>query len=260
MIRFSANLGFLWTDLRLPDAIRAAGEAGFDAVECHMPYETDSSEIVDALTETGLAMISLNTRLGGRPNDFGVAAIPGREDEARSLIEEAVAYAASIGCGFVHVLAGRTDGSAEAQRVYQSNLAHAAACAADAGQRVLIEPLNSTVVDYHLTGVVHAVDTVEAVGSDNLRIMIDCFHSRMMDGSLDDVFDRAWPYLGHIQISAHPDRGEPVGGDIDYHELLPALAARGWDEPFGAEYTPRRGVAEGLGWLTHWHEQRRNDS
>ncbi|EIM73861.1 hydroxypyruvate isomerase [Nitratireductor aquibiodomus RA22] len=34
MLRFSANLGFLWTELALPDAVRRAHAAGFDAVEC----------------------------------------------------------------------------------------------------------------------------------------------------------------------------------------------------------------------------------
>ena len=38
MARISANLGFLWRDLELPDAIRAAAGAGFAAVECHEPY------------------------------------------------------------------------------------------------------------------------------------------------------------------------------------------------------------------------------
>ncbi|MEN8934506.1 MAG: isomerase, partial [Planktotalea arctica] len=37
-MKFSANLGFLWSELSLPDAIRAAKAAGFDAVECHWPY------------------------------------------------------------------------------------------------------------------------------------------------------------------------------------------------------------------------------
>ena len=32
MLRFSANLGFLWTDLALTDAIKAAAAFGFDAV------------------------------------------------------------------------------------------------------------------------------------------------------------------------------------------------------------------------------------
>jgi hydroxypyruvate isomerase len=39
MLRFSANLGFLWTELPLPAAIMAAAKAGFDAVECHWPFD-----------------------------------------------------------------------------------------------------------------------------------------------------------------------------------------------------------------------------
>jgi len=35
----------LWTELTLPNAIRAAAKAGFDAVECHWPYDTPASEI-----------------------------------------------------------------------------------------------------------------------------------------------------------------------------------------------------------------------
>ena len=64
MVKFSANLGFLWTDKTLPEAIKAAGEAGFDAVECHWPYEYDASQIADILAETGLPMLGLNTRKG----------------------------------------------------------------------------------------------------------------------------------------------------------------------------------------------------
>ena len=38
-MRFSANLGFLYTDRPLTEAIHAAHAAGFDAVECHWPYD-----------------------------------------------------------------------------------------------------------------------------------------------------------------------------------------------------------------------------
>lgn len=37
MTKFSASLAFLWADRPLPDAIRAAGAAGFDAVESTGP-------------------------------------------------------------------------------------------------------------------------------------------------------------------------------------------------------------------------------
>ena len=38
MPKFSANLGFLWQELALCDAVHAAAAAGFDAVEFHWPY------------------------------------------------------------------------------------------------------------------------------------------------------------------------------------------------------------------------------
>ena len=57
MVTFSANLGFLWADLPLPAAIRAAKAAGFEAVECHWPYATPKAEIRAALKETGFEML-----------------------------------------------------------------------------------------------------------------------------------------------------------------------------------------------------------
>ena len=49
MTRFSANLGFLWNDRPLADAIHAAEAAGFDAVECHWPYDQDiDADALDA--------------------------------------------------------------------------------------------------------------------------------------------------------------------------------------------------------------------
>ena len=57
-MRFSANLGFLWTDRSLPEAIYAAKEAGFDAVECHWPYESDANAVKQALITTGLPCLA----------------------------------------------------------------------------------------------------------------------------------------------------------------------------------------------------------
>ena len=82
-MRFSANLGFLWADLPLPQAIRAAAAAGFDAVECHWPYDADPAEVAAALRDTGLPMLGLNT-LRGALGENGLSALPGREAEARA--------------------------------------------------------------------------------------------------------------------------------------------------------------------------------
>ena len=62
MPRFSANLGYLWKELPLPEAVLAARKAGFDAVEFHEPYHYPAEEIREALDETSLKMLGLNTR------------------------------------------------------------------------------------------------------------------------------------------------------------------------------------------------------
>ena len=110
-MRYSANLGFLFTDLPLPQAIHAAKDAGFDAVECHFPYDVPAADVATALQETGLAMLGLNTWPGDKAaGDFGLAALTGREDEARAAIAQALDYAIATGTKAVHVMAGRTDG------------------------------------------------------------------------------------------------------------------------------------------------------
>jgi len=42
--KYSANIGFLWDHLPLPERIMAASKAGFDAVECHFPYVYEAPE------------------------------------------------------------------------------------------------------------------------------------------------------------------------------------------------------------------------
>ena len=117
MIQFSANLGFLWTDRSLLEAIHSAKAAGFSAVECHWPYETPSNEVAAALKSTGLKMLGLNTLRGDvSAGENGVAALLGREVDARAFIEKAVNYATDIDCKNIHVMAGFTDKGVAAQK------------------------------------------------------------------------------------------------------------------------------------------------
>ena len=46
---FSANLGFLFTELSLIEGVHAAHAAGFGAIECHFPYATDPRDFKAAL-------------------------------------------------------------------------------------------------------------------------------------------------------------------------------------------------------------------
>lgn len=246
--RYSANLGFLWSDLSLPDAIHRAKAAGFDAVECHWPFAFDAEAVSAALAETGLPMLGLNTLRGDvDAGDFGLAAVAGREAEARAGIDQALDYADAIGARAVHVMAGR--GGDEG--VYVDNIAYAAEEARDLGLSVLLEPLNHRDVDdYFLCEVEQAAEIIRIIGAPNVKIMFDCYHVQIMEGDLLRRIEAHLPFIGHIQIAAAPSRAEPDEGEVAYDRLIPAIYEAGYTGFIGAEYKPRGATDDGLGWLT----------
>lgn len=254
-MRFSANLGFLYTELSVPDAIRAAKADGFDDVECHFPYDTPPDVMRAALDETGLRMLALNTWPGDRvAGDFGLAALVSRAEEARAEIDRAVAYAARVGMDAVHVMAGRTDGGTAAEDQFRKNLDYACGQASTHAMNILIEPINTRdVAGYHLSGTAHAERILAALDRPNLKIMFDCYHMQIMQGDLAKTLERVLPKIGHIQIAAVPDRGEPDAGEIDYRWLMGHLKGLGYGGHVGAEYKPRAATSAGLGWLSHLH-------
>lgn len=249
-MKFSANLGFLWTDLRLPDAIRAAAEAGFDAVECHWPFDVPAADVKAALVETGLPMLGLNTVRGDvARGENGLAALPGREAEARAAIDQALDYAAAIGCGAVHVMAGFSGGP-RARDTFAANLRYACTRAAPMGITILIEPLNHyDAPGYALPTPEEAAHLIRDLGHPNLKLMFDCYHCQIMGGDVARRFTRLMPLIGHVQIAAVPDRGAPDHGELDYRWLLRELETLGWDRPIGAEYRPGGPTGDTLGWM-----------
>ena len=250
MIKWSANLGFLWADRPLPEAIMAARQAGFDAVECHWPYDYEPQLITDSLRQSGLSMLGLNTRRGDvSKGDNGVAAVPGREEEARTYIDEALSYAVAIECQNIHVMAGFTDKSKKAEQTFQANLSYAAEQAEQADKTILIEPLNHhDVPSYHLQSVEAAAQTIDAIGSKRVKIMFDFYHIQILQGDLLNRFKTYLPYIGHVQIAGVPHRAEPDTGEVNYPELLPAVYEAGYNGYVGAEYKPVADTDSGLGW------------
>jgi hydroxypyruvate isomerase len=250
MTRFSANLGFLWTDRPLPDAIRAAKQAGFDAVECHWPYAVAPAAVAAALAETGLEMLGLNTLRGDvAAGDNGLSAIPGREAEARAAIDQAVAYAVAIATPNIHVMAGFASGDA-AHDTFVANLTYACERAAPHGITILIEPLNRyDAPGYFLTSTDQATAIIDRVAAPNLKLMFDCYHVQLMEGDLTHRIGALLPKIGHIQFASVPDRGAPDHGEIAYDHVFGVIAGLGYRAPLGAEYKPVGPTGDTLGWM-----------
>ncbi len=248
MTQFSANLGFLFTEYSLPDAIRAAAKAGFHAVECHWPYDVPAKDVKAALDETGLAMLGLNT-VRGKTGENGLSALVGREDEARAAIDQAVEYAVAIEASNIHVMAGFANGE-EAHTCFVKNLEYACAKAAPHDMNILIEPLNHyDAPNYFLQTSDQAKAIIEAIKADNIKLMFDCYHLQIMEGDLTRRLQDLLPIIGHIQIASVPDRAEPDSGEVSYPHIYDVLSKLGYENPLGAEYKPNTTTETGLGWL-----------
>ena len=61
MLRFAANLGFLWSERPLLKRIEAAAKAGFGAVEMHWPYEVAAADVRRACERYGVRLLGINT-------------------------------------------------------------------------------------------------------------------------------------------------------------------------------------------------------
>src|ERR1700758_1840353 len=64
MLRFSANLSFLFTDLPLPERIDAAAANGFRGVEYMSPYESDLGDLRARLQRHGIEQVLFNLPMG----------------------------------------------------------------------------------------------------------------------------------------------------------------------------------------------------
>lgn len=249
-MKLSANLGFLYSEYDLPDAIRAAARAGFDAVECHWPYATPAADVASALQQTGLPMLGLNTLPGDvAAGDNGLSAIPGREAEARAAIDRAIEYAAATGTRNIHVMAGYAQGAA-ARETFIENLRYATCQSAESAITILIEPLNHhDAPGYFLQTSTQAGEIIAELDAPNLKLMLDCYHLQIMEGDISRRLAALLPIIGHVQIASVPDRAEPDHGELNYAHVFGVLRDLGYDAPVGAEYKPAGKTDDGLAWM-----------
>lgn len=252
MPRFSANLGFLWADLPLLDRIAAAAGAGFKAVELHYPYDHDARLVREACEKASVALLGINTAMGSKPEDRGLAAVPGREAEAREKIDQAFDFASTAGGTGVHVMAGVVppERRQEGRATLIEALGYAAKRAADADLVVLLEPINQRdMPGYFYSSVEDALSIMDEVGSERVKLMFDCYHVGVSQGDVLTRLRKNFARIGHIQIAAVPSRAEPDEGELNYPVIFREIDALGWSGWVGAEYRPRAGTDAGLVWM-----------
>ncbi|UWQ86045.1 hydroxypyruvate isomerase family protein [Leisingera caerulea] len=247
MIRFSAHLGYLFTELPIEQRLEAAARVGFEAVEHPAPFSIPAARMKRLLTDNGLRMTQVTSGMG-EPGEKGIASLPGRETEFRDTYAQALDYAEAIDCPFVHAMVG-----VGGDRVtYLGNLDVAQALCEARSPDLLIEAISEAAVPgYHLC----SLDDLLRLGRNRpLHILIDTFHACVSGHDPAEVLRRADSSLGHVHIADHPGRNEPGSGTLDFTDILNTLNDLGYAGAVGFEYLPSG--ADHLQWMPGWRKQR----
>jgi hydroxypyruvate isomerase len=249
----------LFGEVDFLDRFEAAARAGFRGVEVQFPYDWPAEAIAERLRRHRLELVLHNLPAGDwAGGERGIACHPGREAEFREGVEQALRYAAALGCRQVNCLAGIAPAGVAPEavrRTFVANLRLAAARLGEAGLRLNVEAVNTRdVPGFWLDGSAQAVGILDEVGAPNLFLQLDAYHARAMGEDLAAAVKRFLPRIGHVQIADHPGRHEPGTGQTDFaafFRMLDRLGYAGW---VGCEYRPLGRTEAGLGWLAAWRE------
>jgi hydroxypyruvate isomerase len=254
MPRFAANLSMLFTEVPFLDRFERAARAGFREVEFLFPYAHPISELQALLKQHDLKVVLHNMPAGDwEAGDRGMACDPTRIGEFREGVALGVEYASGLGSPNLHCMAGKAPAGVDRallHRTFIANLRHAAAEAAKAGLKLLIEPINHfDIPGYFISRSAEALAVIDEVGATNLCLQYDIYHMQRMEGELAATIEKHLARIGHIQLADNPGRHEPGTGEINYPFLFAHLDRIGYTGAIGCEYKPAAGTEAGLGWL-----------
>ena len=261
MPKFAANLSFLWNELDFMDRFGAAARAGFAGVEYLFPYDYDKNRIAGLLKQHQLTQALFNLPAGDwEKGERGIGCHPGRGKEFEDGVSKAIDYATALGCGQVNCLAGIRPRHVDpnvARETYIKNLQYAAPRLADAGIRLLIEPINSRdIPGFFLNYTKQALDIITAVGSSNLFVQYDIYHAQVMEGDLAATIEANLNAMSHMQLADNPGRHEPGTGEINYPFLFGHIDRLGYGGWIGCEYKPAAATDAGLDWARPYLQRR----
>jgi hydroxypyruvate isomerase len=249
MLELSACIEWLfWEEPVLADRVARAVDAGIESVEFWSWQDKDVPAIGLALAETGARLEAFVSEPSGQLVD------PRTHDAFAAGVAESAQTAGLLGCRSLIVLAGeqRQDVSVGDQRqAVVTALRRAAPIAAEHGITLLLEPLNTRVdhVGHYLDSTLEGLAIVEEVAEPNIRLLLDLYHSAVMDERLEEAVGDRMGLIGHIHVADAPGRHEPGTGAIDWPATIQWLEQRGYTGRLGLEYQPTGDTSGSLSFI-----------
>ena len=254
MPKFAANLTMLYNEVDFLLRFGAAARDGFSGVEYLFPYPYRKESLVEQLEAHKLVQVLHNLPAGDwAKGERGIAVLPDRTREFQDGVGTAIEYASALGCKQVNCLAGIAPPGVAPEKVretFVANLKFAATKLAQAGIKLLIEPVNTfDIPGFYLNRTRQALDLIADVGSDNLFVLYDLYHMQRMEGELAGSIKNNLMRIAHLQLADNPGRNEPGTGEINYPFLFGFIDSIGYEGWIGCEYKPVAQTNESLKWF-----------
>lgn len=255
MLKFSANLSMLFTELPLTERFAAAHKAGFTAVEIQFPYELSITTLETLLKENSLALTLINVPAGDlMQGGDGLSCVPGQQKNFRAAVAQALEYASALNVPMINILSGRQPAGvakAECMNTLVENLEFAVSAFKTAGIKTVIEAINIFDMPRFFVHSLHDMHFL-CDSISGLKMQFDCYHmSRMGENILPSLRDNL-ALIGHIQFADNPGRHEPGTGNIEYDRIFSLLRDSPYAGHCGAEYRPSKPTENTLTWLQKW--------
>lgn len=254
MLKFTANISMLFTEVDLINRFKAAKQSGFHAVEIQFPYGLSAETLKKTLEQQQLKLILFNVDAGDLLHGGeGLACVPEKIDQFRQAVAQSLQYAALLKPEAINILPGRCFNKAREQdylKTFKENLHFAAGAFSSLGIKTVFEAINS----HDMPGfIIHngeqMLDVLKQLNHPDLFMQYDIYHMHRMGDKPDEFITRHADKIGHIQFADCPGRGQPGTGQINFERLFSAIERSTYSGWTGAEYKPVGTTPESLDWL-----------
>ncbi|MBR4296278.1 MAG: TIM barrel protein [Clostridia bacterium] len=242
-MKYSICIDMMFASLPFSDRIEETAKAGADAIEFWGWREKNVAEISEQTQKLGIGVALCN--LDSKDPNLSAALMRGilthgRADEFVQAIHESAPVMRTLGVKNAIVLAGDNDPDISPERAIENSfrVLNAGAKAAEEEEiNLLFEPLNTyDRPTYTMPYSKDAFELVRGVGSRNIKVLLDLYHTQRMEGNLIDTLTKNIDLIGHFHVAGSPWRCEPDLGEVDYRQVFEAIAKTDYDGYIGFEY------------------------
>lgn len=254
LMKYSACIELLFSEVEFIERFKAAKKQGFDAVEFWLWEQKDIQSIKKICNENNIKVGIFQGNTEGRMID------PKDKNKYIAGVKESLKTASELSCPHLFLMTDilREDRTVEPPPYNISDvdkeknvidiITELAPIAEKANVTLVIEPLNIYVdhAGYYLNHSEDGFKLIQKINNKNVRLLYDIYHMQIMEGNIISTLVRYIDLIGYIHVADVPGRHEPGTGELNFANIYRRLVDLGYKDYIGFEFIPTKTTKESL--------------